>query len=80
VVFGAGKLAAFSVYCKECLTKRLGLNLAVKLPYMRGTNAMVLGHDHDPELAAQDLDALGRDELHTMRTTEQVAMHTTYPK
>jgi hypothetical protein len=54
--------------------------LAVKLPYMRGTNAMVLGHDHDPELAAQDLDALGRDELHTMRTTEQVAMHTTYPK
>jgi hypothetical protein len=67
VVFGAGKLAAFSVYCKECLTKRLGLNLAVKLPYMRGTNAMVIGHDHDPELA-------------TMRTTEQVAMHTTYPK
>jgi hypothetical protein len=37
VVFGAGKLAAFSIYCKEYLTKRLGLNLTVKLPYMRGT-------------------------------------------
>jgi hypothetical protein len=56
--------------------------LTVKLPYMRGTNAMVIGHDHDPELAAQDSDALphGRDELHTIRTAEQVAMHTTYPK
>jgi hypothetical protein len=56
--------------------------LTVKLPYMRGTNAMVIGHDHDPELAAQDPDALphGRDELHTIRTAEQVAMHTTYPK
>jgi hypothetical protein len=52
VVFGAGKLAAFSVYCKVYLTKRLGLNLAVKLPYMRGMNTMVIGHDHDPELAA----------------------------
>jgi hypothetical protein len=45
---------------------------------MRGTNAMVIGHDHDPELAAQDPDAL-RHELHTMRTAE-VAMHTIYPK
>jgi hypothetical protein len=37
---------------------------------MRGTNAMVIGHDHDPELAAHDPDALphGSDELHTMRT------------
>jgi hypothetical protein len=80
VVFGAGKLAAFSVYCKEYLTKRLGLNLTVKLPYMRGKNAMVIGHDHDPELTVQDSDALphGRDELHTMRTA--VAMHTTYLK
>jgi hypothetical protein len=43
---------------------------------------MVIEHDHDPELATQDPDALphGRDELHTMRTTEQVVMHTTYPK
>jgi hypothetical protein len=82
VVFGAGKLAAFFVYCKEYLTKRLGLNLAVKLPYTRGTNAMVIGHDHDPELAVQDPDALphGRVELHTMRTAEQVVMHTIYPK
>jgi hypothetical protein len=44
---------------------------------MRNMNAMVIGHDHDPELAAQYPDALphGRDELHTMRTAEQVAAH-----